>query len=175
MVDMIKSEVKQIEDQGSNQRPLPNHAVTGGMTPREGRASVLASPDLPDSARDLGSRGGSPSRNPSACLAEEFLRQYQKVRPDLDPEAMKKPGAGRKREHDPRKLLAAIMDRTADNPISISAWAAAAGMVRQSLQRYLPELRTRGLIATTGEDNCARQYLTPEGRQAAQEFLQETR
>jgi hypothetical protein len=54
------------------------------------------------------------------------------LRPDLDLEAMKKPGAGRKREHDPRKLLAAIMDRTADNPISISgglpppAWCARA-------------------------------------------------
>jgi hypothetical protein len=77
MVDMIESAVKQIQEQGSNQRPLPNHAVTGGMTPREGRASVLASPDLPYSRRDLGSRGRSPSQNPRTCPAEEFLRQYQ--------------------------------------------------------------------------------------------------
>jgi hypothetical protein len=88
---------------------------------------------------------------------------------------MKKPGAGRKREHDPRKLLAAIVDRTAENPISVPAWAHAADLKRQSLQTYLPELRTKGWIRTTGEGNCARQYPTSERRQAAQAFLQETR
>ncbi|MCX6922444.1 MAG: AAA family ATPase, partial [Verrucomicrobia bacterium] len=35
------------------------------------------------------------------------------LRHDLDPDAMKKAGAGRKPEHDPRKLVAAIVDRTA--------------------------------------------------------------
>ena len=64
---------------------------------------------------------------------------------------------------------------SAENPISISAWAEAADLKRQTLQSYLPDLRTKGWIRTAGEGNTARQYPTPEGIQAAQAFLQESR
>lgn len=96
------------------------------------------------------------------------------LRPDLDADAMKKPRAGRTREHDPRKLVAAIAGTTAGNPISISKWAEAAGVTRQTLQGYLPGLRAKGWIATAGEGNSARQYLTEKGQQAAREYLGET-
>jgi hypothetical protein len=51
----------------------------------------------------------------------------------------------------------------------------AAGVKRQTLQAYLPELRTKGWIRTAGEGNSARQYPTPEGIQAAQAYLEEVR
>jgi len=35
--------------------------------------------------------------------------------------------------------------------------------VRQTLGDYLPEFRAQGWIATVGEGNQARQYLTPAG------------
>ena len=89
------------------------------------------------------------------------------LRPDLSPDAMKKAKAGRKKAHDPQKLVAAIADSTAENPVSISAWADAAGIARQTLTDYLPELRAKGWIATVGEGSSARQYLTEQGREAA--------
>ena len=94
-------------------------------------------------------------------------------RPGLDPDAMKKPGAGRKPEHDPRKLLAAIAHRTAENPISISAWATAANGKRQTLQSYMPGLRAKGWISTVGEGSSARQCLTQTGQEAVREYANE--
>jgi hypothetical protein len=88
------------------------------------------------------------------------------LRPDLDPGAMKKSGGGRKPAHDPKELLAAIADTTAGNPVSISAWAEAAGLKRQTLQNYLPGFRAKGWISTAGHGNSARQYITAKGLQA---------
>ena len=88
-----------------------------------------------------------------------------KVAPELDPDELKQ-AVGRKRAHDPRRLLAAIADTTAENPISISAWAAAGNIKRQTLADYLPEMRSKGWIATTGEGNAARQYLTKKGEKS---------
>lgn len=90
------------------------------------------------------------------------------LRNDLDPARMKK--AGRKRERDPRKLLAAIAHTTAENPISISAWAKAGKVPRQTLTDYLPAMRREGWITTSGEGPGARQFLTNKGKA----FLNET-
>jgi predicted transcriptional regulator len=89
------------------------------------------------------------------------------LRPDLSPDDMKKVKAGRNKAHDPEKLVAAIMDATAENPVSISKWAKAAGIKRQTLQTYLPGLRAKDWISTAGEGNNARQFLTEKGRAAA--------
>lgn len=90
------------------------------------------------------------------------------LRPDLSPDAMKKAKAGRRRAHDPEALCAAIAEHNSpENPISISAWAKAAGITRSTLADYLPGLRAKGWIATTGEGSNARQYLLEKGTAAA--------
>ena len=93
------------------------------------------------------------------------------LRPDLSPDAMKKPKGGQTKKHDPEKLCAAIAGSTAENPTSISAWATKAGVERQTLQGYMPGLRAKGWISTVGEGNAARQYLTEAGLRAAQRHL----
>jgi hypothetical protein len=83
------------------------------------------------------------------------------VNPDLDAQDMKKPG--KKPLADPLKLLSFIARNDCRNPISISAWAKAAGIIRQTLQDYLPEMRRLGWIATDGEGVKARQFITNIG------------
>ena len=39
-----------------------------------------------------------------------------------------------------------------------------------TLQGYLPGLRAKGWIATAGEGNTARQYLTKRGQEAARRY-----
>jgi predicted transcriptional regulator len=101
-----------------------------------------------------------------------FVMQWSfplmKVAPELDPDELKQ-AMGRKRAYDPRKLLVFIAASTAENPVSISGWAKAAGVPRQTLADYLPEMRSKGWITTTGEGNAARQYLTEKGREILQE------
>lgn len=87
------------------------------------------------------------------------------VETDLDPTDLK-PARGRKKEYDPLKLLAAIEETNSKRPMSITRWAAVAGVPRQSLCEYLPEMRNHGWIKTTGEGTTARQYITKEGRLA---------
>lgn len=99
------------------------------------------------------------------CIGWKF--PLMELRPDLSPDAMKKARTGRKKAHYPQKLVAAIVDSTAENPVSISAWAKTAGIARQTLTDYLPELRAKGWITTVGEGSSARQHLTEEGREAA--------
>jgi RecA-family ATPase len=117
-----------------------------------------------------------------AFTVEPILRNFAPVAPfavrwqfplmnradDLDPAKLKQAG-GRKKEHDPKKLLAAIANTTAEKPVSISAWAKAAKVIRQTLSDYLPEMRSKEWIATAGEGSNARQYLTEKGR----DFLKE--
>ena len=86
------------------------------------------------------------------------------LRSDLDPEAMKKPKAGRKASHDPVKLLSKISDTSPQNPISISEWARRTGIRRQNFDTYLPEMRSKGWIMTAGEGFNARQYITAKGQ-----------
>jgi hypothetical protein len=89
------------------------------------------------------------------------------ARPELSPEAMKKAKGGRKAAHDPREFLAAIVETTAENSVSISAWAASAGVKRPTLQTYLPEMRSAGWIQTAGQGSSARQYITEKGKEIA--------
>jgi hypothetical protein len=91
------------------------------------------------------------------------------VRADLDPDEMKRVKAGRRKEHDPRKLLDAISDTTAENAVSILAWSKAAGVPRQTLTEYLSAMRSKGWITTVGSGNSARQHITMKGLQALEE------
>lgn len=81
----------------------------------------------------------------------------------LDPAHLKQV-VGKKKEHDPMQLLAVIKDTSFENPISVSAWATAGYVKRQTLQDYMPELRSRGLICTAGDGANARQYITEKGK-----------
>ena len=115
-----------------------------------------------------------------AFTVEPTLRNFAPVEPfvvrwnyplmvpdtSLDQSKLKQVG-GRHRNHDPDKLCAAIVGTSAENPISISEWAHAADVNRSTLQGYLPGLRAKGWIATSGEGSSARQYLTEHGREAA--------
>ena len=112
-----------------------------------------------------------------AFTVEPILRNFAPVAPfavrwqfplmlradDLDPSKLKQVG-GRKKEHDPKKLLAAIAHTTPKKTISISAWAAAAKVPRQTLTEYLPEMRRNDWIKTVGAGNNARQCITNKGR-----------
>ena len=88
------------------------------------------------------------------------------LRTDLDPDAMKKAKAGRKKGHDPIKLLAKIADTSPSNPVSISEWARRTGIKRQNFDTYLPEMRCNGWIKTCGEGFAARQYITEKSQKA---------
>lgn len=108
---------------------------------------------------------------------EPILRNFAPVQPfvvrwdyplmvpddSLDPLNLKKQNGGRDQEHDPKKLLGAIANTTAENPISISQWARDAGVSRTTLQGYLEELRLKGWSTTVGEGDSARQHITPLG------------
>lgn len=91
--------------------------------------------------------------------------QFPLMRPDyeLDPAKLKQV-AGRKREHDPKKLLRAIAHTSKENPISIAAWATAGNIPRQTLTDYMPEMRIKKWVQTVGAGNTARQYITNEGK-----------
>lgn len=105
------------------------------------------------------------------CLGWKF--PLMELRPDLDPDAMKKPKAGRPATYDLRELLAVLAE--SENPASVSDWAKRAGIKRQTLStRYLPKLRAKGWIKTIGEGNGARQSLTDTGREVAQKYLEES-
>ena len=81
----------------------------------------------------------------------------------LDPADLKQP-AGRKREHDPVKLLAFIANNDAGNPISTSEWARLAEIPRKTLTDYLAEMRRKNWIETIGEGIRAKQAITNEGK-----------
>lgn len=90
------------------------------------------------------------------------------LRDDLDPESMKKAKAGRKRAHDPLDLLKHIENSTKENPVTVLAWADAAGLKRDTLRGYLPEMRKHRWIASVGEGTSARQFITEHGLNALQ-------
>jgi hypothetical protein len=92
------------------------------------------------------------------------------LRPDLDPEAMKKPAGGRARSFDPMELLAVIKDTSPENPISLSAWSAKAKTSRSTLRGYTDAFRSKDFISTTGEGSNARQFITPKGLAAVREW-----
>ena len=114
---------------------------------------------------------------PDAFTVEPILRNFAPVEPfvvrwqfplmetdeALDPADLKQP-AGRKREHDPVKLLAVIANNDAANPISTSKWARLAEIPRKTLTDYLAEMRHKNWIKTIGEGSHAKQAITNEGK-----------
>ena len=112
-----------------------------------------------------------------AFTVETILRNFAPVAPfvvswqfplmvrdeQLDPADLKQV-AGRRREHDPVKLLALIANNDAGNPISASEWARLAEMPRKTLTDYLAEMRRKGWIKTIGEGSRAKQAITNEGK-----------
>jgi hypothetical protein len=112
-----------------------------------------------------------------AFTVEPILRNFAPVAPfavrwqfplmtladDLDPAKLKQV-AGRRRQHDPAKLLALIVNNDAANPISVSEWARLAEMPRKTLADYLAEMRRQNWIQTIGEGIAAKQAITNEGK-----------
>jgi hypothetical protein len=101
------------------------------------------------------------------CIGWQFPLMVP--RPDLNPDAMKKPKGGQPKKYDPLDLLEAIKDSTAETPVSIAKWADTAGISRQTLQGYLNGMRAKGWILTAGAGNTARQYVAPKGKEALKE------
>jgi hypothetical protein len=104
---------------------------------------------------------------PPFCIGWQYPLMVH--RPNLNPDHMKKPAGGRQKSHDPLRLLAAISGTTAEKPVSISGWADTAGIVRSTLDGYLPQIRDKGWITTVGAGTSARQHITPKGLHALQE------
>jgi len=100
---------------------------------------------------------------PVAPFAVRWQFPLMQLADDLDPARLKQAG-GRPKAHDPKKILRAIADTTPENPISISKWATAAKMPRNTLSDYLPEMRRQKWIETIGEGSNARQTITNEGK-----------
>ncbi|HEY5234104.1 MAG TPA: AAA family ATPase [Verrucomicrobiae bacterium] len=112
-----------------------------------------------------------------AFTVEPILRNFAPVAPfavrwnfplmtladDLDPAKLKQV-AGRRRQHDPAKLLAIIANNDKGNPISVSEWARLAGMPRKTLTDYVAEMRGKNWIETIGEGGAAKQAITNEGK-----------
>ena len=93
------------------------------------------------------------------------------LRPDLSPDAMKKPKGGVPKKYDPEKLCAAIADSTAENPVTSRH-----GRQRPILRAKPCKATCRGFgqragFRTAGEGSAARQYLTNRGWEAAQRHL----
>lgn len=83
---------------------------------------------------------------------------------DLNPENLKQVNkAGKKKAHDPLDILRFIKDRTKDNPVSVAEWSRISNLPRTTIQDYLVELREYGFIATVGEGQTARKYITDLG------------
>lgn len=83
--------------------------------------------------------------------------------PYLDPENLKK-AVGRKNEFDETVILAAISENILSNPISITEWAEKVNVPRRTLSNYAAKLRASGRIATLGEGNFSKQYITTKGK-----------
>jgi predicted transcriptional regulator len=112
-----------------------------------------------------------------AFTVEPILRNFAPVAPfvvrwefplmrpddDLDPAKLKQTG-GRKKEHDPKELIALIANNGAANPISVSEWARLAEIPRKTLTDYLAEMRRKNWIETIGEGIRAKQAITNEGK-----------
>jgi hypothetical protein len=100
---------------------------------------------------------------PVAPFAVRWKYPLMQLADDLDPAKLKQI-AGRKKEHDPIKLLATISARDEQNPISVSEWAMQSKIPRTSLNDYLPTMRFKGWIKTVGAGNRAKQAITAEGK-----------
>lgn len=112
-----------------------------------------------------------------AFTVEAILRNHAHVEPfavrwqfplmrradELDPARLKQPG--RKPRLGITAVLNAITHTTADNPVSATEWANRLGIARTTLNGYLTDLNSSGLIKTAGEGSSSRRYLSEKGRQ----------
>jgi AAA domain len=98
---------------------------------------------------------------------EDFVVSWKKplmeVNDSLDPSDLKQSKGGRAKAYDPLKLLAAIKTFTQANPVSLSEWSKLAEIPRPTLADYATEMRLKGWIATKGEGNAARRFITETG------------
>jgi len=115
---------------------------------------------------------------PNAYTVEPILRNFPPIDPfavrfdfplmrrddQLDRARLKQTSGGRKPGHDPKRLLACISDTTPKNPVSIAEWSLRANLPRTTLLTYVEDMRVQGLIATIGEGQNARRYITEKGR-----------
>jgi len=85
------------------------------------------------------------------------------LRPDLNPDDMKKVKGGRSKEYELSFLLEPIRNTSKESSITISAWSKILGIPRKTLSDYLAVMRKRDYIRTTGEGTSARQYITEIG------------
>ena len=99
--------------------------------------------------------------------AEPFAVRWQfplmRRADELDPARLKQPW--RKTRFSLAKLLDAIKDSTADNPVSTTEWAKRLKIARTTLNDHLTDLNASGLIQTAGEGSSSRRYLSEKGRQ----------
>lgn len=112
-----------------------------------------------------------------AFTVEAILRNHPHVEPfavrwqfplmrradELDPARLKQPG--RKPRLGITAILEVIKDTTAEKPVSSSEWANRLGIARTTLNGYLTDLNSSGLIKTAGEGSSSRRYLSEKGRQ----------
>ncbi|NLH74521.1 MAG: AAA family ATPase [Verrucomicrobia bacterium] len=85
----------------------------------------------------------------------------------LDPTRLRKPGGGRKPEHDSRQFLGALIER---GPLTMSSWADECGLVRRTLCNYARAMRASGWIQTVEDEHGIRQAITDEGRKVWESF-----
>ena len=100
---------------------------------------------------------------PVAPFAVRWQFPLMQLADDLDPAKLKQV-AGRRRQHDPAKLLAIIANNDRANPICVSEWARLAEMPRKTLADYLAEMRRRHWIETIGEGSAVKQAITNVGK-----------
>lgn len=115
---------------------------------------------------------------PDAFTVDPILRNFAPIEPfvvrwnfplfesatELDPSKLKQV-AGKKKEHDPLKLLAAIASNDELNPVSVSRWAELTEIPRTTLNDYVTEMRRKGWIKTIGEGLKAKQAITNKGKE----------
>lgn len=82
---------------------------------------------------------------------------------ELDPADLKLKSTTKSSYYSPKILLAPILDRTHDHPISISEWAALLHIPRTTLQNYTEDLRLSGFTKTVGNGTHAKQAITEKG------------
>jgi AAA domain len=118
---------------------------------------------------------------PDAFTVDPILRNFAPVQPfvvrwhfplfefadDLDPSKLKQ-AVGKKKEHDPVKLLAAIASNDELNPISMPQWAERTEIPRTTLNDYVTEMRRKGWVKIIGEGSKAKQAITNKGKEIIQ-------
>ena len=82
---------------------------------------------------------------------------------NLNPDSLKQSNAGRKKTHDPQKLLSYIRDTTRESPITVTEWAKRAKVNRSTLSGYLESMREAGYIGTVGDGIAVRKYILQRG------------